>query len=133
MLQWMLLLHGRSPEHGERGTHKIRSDNERMYGLINNAGTGAGPPGTTKRQESKDGYELRFAINYLTPFLLTSLLQPRLHVFADCQHRLGGAVSNRLRRCMLECGYKGMRAYSQSKLASIMLPSRGSSRRPATR
>jgi hypothetical protein len=29
-----------------------------------------------RREESADGYELRFAVNYLAPFLLTELLLP---------------------------------------------------------
>jgi NAD(P)-dependent dehydrogenase (short-subunit alcohol dehydrogenase family) len=46
--------------------------------LVNNAGIGTTLPGGGARQESEDGYELRFAINYLAPFLLTRLLLPTL-------------------------------------------------------
>ena len=46
--------------------------------LVNNAGIGTTLPGGGKRQESEDGYELRFAVNYLAPFLLTRLLLPML-------------------------------------------------------
>lgn len=46
--------------------------------LINNAGIGAGKLTATKRVLSHDGYELRLAVNYLAPFLLTHLLLPCL-------------------------------------------------------
>jgi len=43
---------------------------------VNNAGIGSGRGET--REVSEDGYELRFAVNYLAPFLLTRLLEPLL-------------------------------------------------------
>ena len=46
--------------------------------LINNAGIGGGKSGEAKRELSQNGYELRFAVNYLAPFLLTHLLLPCL-------------------------------------------------------
>ena len=39
-----------------------------LHVLINNAGAGF-----TQRQESSDGVEMTFAVNYLAPFLLTNL------------------------------------------------------------
>src|SRR5215475_9618407 len=50
-------------------------DCHRLDVLINNAGIGSGGSGE-KRETSQDGYELRFAINYLAGFLLTRLLLP---------------------------------------------------------
>src|SRR4051794_23941524 len=47
---------------------------DRLHVLINNAGIGAGRPDLTTRQESRDGYELRFAVNHLAGFLLTTRL-----------------------------------------------------------
>ena len=44
--------------------------------LINNAGIGAGNCKDRLRALSQDGYQLRFAVNYLAPFLLTHLLLP---------------------------------------------------------
>ena len=38
--------------------------------LINNAGVGFGRPGTG-REESRDGFELRWAVNYLAPVAIT--------------------------------------------------------------
>src|SRR5437773_889606 len=46
--------------------------------LVNNAGIGTVEPGGGARVESADGHELRFAVNYLAPFLLTRLLEPLL-------------------------------------------------------
>jgi NAD(P)-dependent dehydrogenase (short-subunit alcohol dehydrogenase family) len=42
--------------------------------LINNASIGDGRRGEQRRELSKVGYEFRFAVNYLAPFLLTHLL-----------------------------------------------------------
>src|SRR3954471_8160899 len=47
---------------------------DRLDVLVNNAGIGFGGG----REESADGYELRFAVNYLAGFLLASLLRDRL-------------------------------------------------------
>ena len=52
---------------------QVLSDQERLDVLINNAGVIV-----SERQESEDGYELTFAVNYLAHFLLTSLLLPLL-------------------------------------------------------
>lgn len=60
-----------------RLAEEVERDHDRLDLLVNNAGIGAGPSGTL-REESVDGYELRFAINYLAPFLLTNLLLPLL-------------------------------------------------------
>src|SRR5215831_17812447 len=50
---------------------------DRLHVLVNNAGIGAANP-TRERAESVDGYELRFAVNYLAGFLLTALVRDRL-------------------------------------------------------
>jgi NAD(P)-dependent dehydrogenase (short-subunit alcohol dehydrogenase family) len=87
--------------------------------LINNAGIGL----TGNRKVSQDGYELRFAVNYLAPFLLTHLLIPLLkkaspsrivNVASIGQHTLD------FNNIMLEDHYDPRRAYRQSKLALIM-------------
>src|SRR6267154_2758254 len=46
--------------------------------LVSNAGIGTSGPGGRTREVSADGYELRFAVNYLAGYLLTRLLLPRL-------------------------------------------------------
>ena len=53
---------------------RIESENERLDVLVNNAGIGMAGP----REQSADGYELRFAVNYLAGYLLTRLLVPLL-------------------------------------------------------
>jgi NAD(P)-dependent dehydrogenase (short-subunit alcohol dehydrogenase family) len=55
--------------------HEINTRHDRLNVLINNAGIGFGPPGGA-RETSRDGHELRLAVNYLAPFLLTHLLLP---------------------------------------------------------
>src|SRR6266496_6274578 len=53
----------------------VRQECDQLDILINNAGIGSGGSGG-KRETSQDGYELRFAVNYLAGFLLTRLLLP---------------------------------------------------------
>src|ERR1700738_4146835 len=55
----------------------VLADHRRLDVFISNAGIGSqnGGPG---RQTSADGYELRFAVNYLSGFLLAYLLLPLL-------------------------------------------------------
>lgn len=95
---------------------------DRLDILINNAGIGSAGPGGT-RESSRDGHELRFAVNYLAGFLLTRLLLPRVVAAAPAriinvsslgQHPIEFAD------VMLTHGYSGSRAYAQSKLAQIM-------------
>jgi NAD(P)-dependent dehydrogenase (short-subunit alcohol dehydrogenase family) len=92
---------------------------DRLDVLVNNAGIGfAGG-----RQESDDGYELRFAVNYLAGFLLASLLRDRLAASAPARIvnvASAGQQAIDFDDVMLEHGYDGGRAYRQSKLAQIM-------------
>jgi NAD(P)-dependent dehydrogenase (short-subunit alcohol dehydrogenase family) len=92
---------------------------DRLDVLVNNAGIGfAGG-----RQESDDGYELRFAVNYLAGFLLASLLRDRLAASAPARIvnvASAGQQAIDFDDVMLEDGYDGARAYRQSKLAQIM-------------
>jgi NAD(P)-dependent dehydrogenase (short-subunit alcohol dehydrogenase family) len=94
----------------------------RLDVLVNNAGIGTTDPGGGERVESADGHELRFAVNYLAPFLLTRLLEPLL--LASTPARIvnvasAGQAPVDFGDVMLEHGYDGGRAYSQSKLAMI--------------
>src|SRR5258708_24349637 len=102
-----LLLHGRDEARGQRTLEEIRAqtgnthlqwyradfsqlaqvrslaerlarEQEHLAFLGNHACIGTTLPGGGARQESEDGYELRFAVNYLAPFLLTRLLLPTL-------------------------------------------------------
>ncbi len=147
-----LLLHGRDEARGERTLEEIRAqtgntrlrwyradfsqlsqvralaerlarEQERIDVLVNNAGIGTTLPGGGARQESADGYELRFAVNYLAPFLLTRLLLPTLRQSAPARivnvSSAGQAPIN-FRDVMLEHNYDGVQAYCQSKLALVM-------------
>jgi NAD(P)-dependent dehydrogenase (short-subunit alcohol dehydrogenase family) len=95
---------------------------DRLDVLINNAGIGSGAPDAPTRQESRDGYELRFAVNYLAGALLTLRLLPLLRRSAPARvvmvSSLGQAPLD-FDDVMLERSYDGTRAYSQSKLAQI--------------
>jgi NAD(P)-dependent dehydrogenase (short-subunit alcohol dehydrogenase family) len=100
----------------------VIAGHQRLDVLISNAGIGSMSPGS-ERQLSADGHELRFAVNYLSGFLLARLLLPLLKASAPSrivnvaslgQHPLD------FDDVMLTKGYTGTRAYAQSKLAQIM-------------
>jgi NAD(P)-dependent dehydrogenase (short-subunit alcohol dehydrogenase family) len=151
-----LLLHGRDPEKGRKVLAKIREKSgndrlsylnadlsslaevdalaaavvkatQRLDVLINNAGIGAGPD-SGRREESRDGIELRFAVNYLSHFLLSRRLLPLLKRTAkESGHARIVNVASAAQEeidfgdVMLKKNYDGMRAYSQSKLAMVMM------------
>ena len=97
---------------------RILSDGERLDVLINNAGIIV-----RERRESEDGYELTFAVNYLSHFLLTSLLMPLLRDSAPARIinvASAGQSTVDFSNLMLQRGYDAMRAYTQSKLAQII-------------
>ncbi len=100
----------------------VLAGHKRLDVFISNAGIGSRSLGS-ERQTSADGHELRFAVNYLSGFLLAHLLLPLLKTSAPArivnvaslgQHPLD------FDDVMLTKGYNGNRAYAQSKLAQIM-------------
>jgi NAD(P)-dependent dehydrogenase (short-subunit alcohol dehydrogenase family) len=100
----------------------VLGGHKRLDVFISNAGIGSRSLGS-ERQTSADGHELRFAVNYLSGFLLAHLLLPLLKASAPArivnvaslgQHPLD------FDDVMLTKGYNGNRAYAQSKLAQIM-------------
>src|SRR5215210_4813963 len=143
----MMLLHGRNPERlkatleelrSQTGSEKVNSyladlsslaavrgladrilsEHDRLDVLVNNAGIIA-----RERKESEDGYELTFAVNYLSHFLLTRLLLPLLKDSAPARIvtvASAGQSPLDFSNLMLERGYDAMKAYSQSKLAQVM-------------
>src|ERR1700719_67082 len=101
----------------------LLQERERIDCLVNNAGIGSGPD-KNRRELSKDGFELRFAVNYLAGFLLTRLLLPRLEASAPARIvnvSSAGQQAIDFADVMLIRGYSGARAYCQSKLAQVML------------
>ena len=73
---------------------------------------------------SADGHELRFAVNYLSGFLLAYLLLPLIKAAAPVAHRqcrLARPASDRFRRRDdHQRTITASRAYAQSKLSQIM-------------
>ena len=97
---------------------RILSEHDRLDVLVNNAGIIV-----RERRESEDGYELTFAVNYLSHFLLTRLLLPLLKDSAPARIvnvASAGQSPVDFSNLMLERGYDAMKAYSQSKLAQVM-------------
>ena len=98
----------------------VAASEERLDILVNNAGIGS----AGARAESRDGFELRFAVNYLAGFLLTHLLLPKILASTPARivnvSSLGQAPID-FDDVMITRGYTGTRAYCQSKLAQIML------------
>jgi NAD(P)-dependent dehydrogenase (short-subunit alcohol dehydrogenase family) len=95
------------------------SNEERIDVLVNNAGIGTARP----REESADGYELTFQVNYLAPFLLTRRLLPVIERSTPARIvnvSSAGQAPIDFDDVMLERGYSGVQAYCQSKLALVM-------------
>jgi NAD(P)-dependent dehydrogenase (short-subunit alcohol dehydrogenase family) len=89
--------------------------------LINNAGVGPGGPGAI-RELSRDGHELRFAVNYLAPYLLTRALLPLLARGVDpriVNVVSGSQVSIELDDLQMDRVYAGWTAYRRAKLALV--------------
>jgi NAD(P)-dependent dehydrogenase (short-subunit alcohol dehydrogenase family) len=101
---------------------RIDRADTRVDMLINNAGIMDIP----RRAVSADGFELQLATNFLGPFALTALLADRLRASQGRVVGLGTlAVSFPttkldLSDLQLERRYSGMRAYGQSKLATLL-------------
>lgn len=141
-----VIVHGRSAERGEEVVRTIRAtgegdaefyradlaslaevealatrvidDHDRLDILINNAAANA-----RQRRESADGYELAFAVNYLSHFLLTHRLLPLLEASAPARivnvSSMGQAPLD-FDDLMMEQDWDGGDAYRRSKLAQIM-------------
>ncbi|MEA2380537.1 MAG: hypothetical protein QOH72_508 [Solirubrobacteraceae bacterium] len=142
-----VLVHGRDPRRVDEAGREVRAagayvadlaslaqvrrladevarDHDALDVLVSNAGVGTTLPGDGVRMQSADGFELRFAVNYLAGFLLTRRLEPLL-VAAGPGARIvnvasAGQMPIDFDDVMLERGYSGTRAYCQSKLAQVM-------------
>ncbi len=100
----------------------VKADHKKLDIFISNAGIGSRNMGP-ERRVSADGHELRFAVNYLSGFLLAYLLLPIIKAAAPSRivnvASLGQAPLD-FDDVMLTKAYDGVRAYSQSKLSQIM-------------
>ena len=101
---------------------QVKAETPKLELLINNAGIGStgDKPG---RQVSADGHELRFAVNYLSGFLLTHLLMPLLKAAAPSRIvnvASAGQKALDFDDIMLTRTYNGTDAYRHSKLAQVL-------------
>ncbi len=98
----------------------VQRNGDSLDALVNNAGIGTSG---AQRELSADGFELRFAVNYLSGFLLTRLMLPML-VSRQSSRIVNVSSAGQqpidFSDVMLTRGYSGMRAYCQSKLAQIL-------------
>jgi NAD(P)-dependent dehydrogenase (short-subunit alcohol dehydrogenase family) len=141
---WTILVHGRSRERAQetldevpggrayiadlssladvrRLADEVLAREERLDVLVNNAGIGSAEG--EGRQESADGYELTFAVNYLSHFLLTLRLLDLLKRSAPARIvnvASAGQMAIDFDDVQLERAWNGTRAYCQSKLAQIL-------------
>jgi len=100
---------------------RLLNDLPRLDLLINNAGVMAPPT----RQETADGFELQFGVNYLGHFALTARLmpllrrgdRPRVVSLSSIAHRTGAI---RFQDLQWRRSYSAWGAYGQSKLAMLM-------------
>jgi NAD(P)-dependent dehydrogenase (short-subunit alcohol dehydrogenase family) len=143
-----VLVHGRSPARVDAQVAELRGRGARVEGLvadlasmaevaglaraalaltgsldvlINNAGIGFGRD-RAQRELTADGFELRLAVNYLAPFVLThELLARRAPLRAIVNVASIGQEPIDLGDLQLARSYDGVRAYRRSKLALIML------------
>ncbi len=99
---------------------QVRGRTDRLDVLVNNAGAIF-----VSRQVSIDGYEMTFALNHLSYFLLTHLLldplkssSPARVVNVSSAAHYGGRMY--FDDLQLERGFQSWKAYAQSKLANVL-------------
>ena len=100
----------------------VLADHTRLDVFVSNAGIGSQNNGPA-RQTSADGYELRFAVNYLSGFLLAHRLLPLLKTSAPSRIVNVASLGQHpidFDDVLITRGYSGGRAYAQSKLSQIM-------------
>jgi NAD(P)-dependent dehydrogenase (short-subunit alcohol dehydrogenase family) len=144
---WRIIVHGRDRARGEAVVERITKqggearfltadlsslaevrsladavgrDGDGLDALVNNAGIGTSG---ARRELSADGFEFRFAVNYLAGFLLTRLLLPMLESRKSARIvnvASAGQQPIDFSDVMLTRGYSGVRAYCQSKLAQTL-------------
>ena len=142
-----LVLHGRNEEKGKALLEELRpraagelvwrradfssldevrdlaeelNEEPRIDVLVNNAGIGT----AGGREESEEGYELTFQVDYLAPFLLTRRLLTLIERSSPARIvnvSSAGQAPIDFDDVMLERNYSGVQAYCQAKLALVML------------
>ena len=143
---WTVLVHGRNEKRCTAVVSELRAQGHRAYpyladlsslrecaglaqqvgadypclGLVvNNAGVGFGSD-PRRREVSADGYELRLAVNYLAPVVITRILRPVLRAAGQSQVLNIGSVGQSpldLNDPQFTRGYEGSEAYMRSKFA----------------
>jgi NAD(P)-dependent dehydrogenase (short-subunit alcohol dehydrogenase family) len=96
------------------------AEREHLHVLVNNAGIGV----ELERQESKDGHELTFQVDYLASYVLSCRLAPLLVRSAPARIvnvTSAGQAPIDFNDVMLRRYWDGGQAYCQAKLAQIML------------
>jgi NAD(P)-dependent dehydrogenase (short-subunit alcohol dehydrogenase family) len=103
-----------------RLAQQFRSHYQRLDVLVNNVGAVF-----AQRQETVDGLEMTFALNYLSYFLLTNLLLDTIKASAPA--RIINVSSRSHARAQINfddlqsrSGYHGLQAYAHSKLAIVL-------------
>ena len=101
----------------------VLRDRDRIDCLVNNAGIGSGAHKET-RETSADGFELRFAVNYLAGLPAHASFIAAHHCESAPARIVNvsslGQQAIDFSDVMLEKNYNGTRAYCQSKLAQVM-------------
>jgi len=130
-----VLVHGRDPDKVERVAQEIGAERglvadlgsledvrrlavevDGLDTLVNNAGIVI-----PERRESADGYELTLAVNYLSHFLLTALLLPKLREPARIVNVSSiGQYPLDFDDLQYERDFNGYYAYAKSKLAQVL-------------
>jgi len=104
-------------------SQEILAEHKSLHVLINNAAIGGGPKGSSERELSKNGYEVRFAANYLSHYLLTQKLLPLLLQSAPARianvASIGQSPLN-FSDIQSKSRYDSFDAYCKSKLAQII-------------
>ncbi len=110
---------------------RILDAHDRLDVLVNNAGVYA-----NRRTITTDGHELTLAVNFLAPFLLTSLLYPRLGQHSAARIVNVSSVAHLAARFDFDDPhfsrrrYHGFFAYAASKLAILSFTRELARRRP---
>jgi NAD(P)-dependent dehydrogenase (short-subunit alcohol dehydrogenase family) len=105
-----------------RLAQEVTTGYPRLHVLVNDVGNWQ-----TQRRETTDGLELTFALNVLTPFLLTTLLLPTLQDSAPSRivnvnstaHRFTSSLN--LKDLQSMQFYRPMDVYSRAKLANLLI------------